>query len=212
MIHLSRTLAIVAAIGLAAPIWAQTEGTTAPETTTAPDPAAATETPAPSGVSVSERPAEAEEGIDGYLASEHGSWQVRCLQAQDGSDPCQMYQLVQDENGNSVADMLVLLPAEGEEAAAFIQISAPLASLLPAGIAVSVDGAAPKRLPYLWCTQRGCVTRAQLTAAELDGLKKGKAFSAVMVPAVAPDKQVTASFSLEGFTAAFDALAATAQK
>jgi invasion protein IalB len=211
MNHLSRTLAIVATLGLASPIWAQTEGTTAPETTT--DPAAATETPAPSGVSVSERPAAtAEDGIDGYLASEHGSWQVRCLQAQDGSDPCQMYQLVKDENGNSVADMLVLLPAEGEQSAAFIQISAPLASLLPAGIAVSVDGAAPKRLPYLWCTQRGCVTRAQLTADELAALKKGKAFSAVMVPAVAPDKQVTASFSLEGFTAAFDALSATAQK
>ncbi|HPE25301.1 invasion associated locus B family protein [Albidovulum sp.] len=201
MNHLSRTLAIVAAISLAAPVWAQTEAAPAEE-----------QAPVASGVSVSERPAQGDAEPDGYLSSEHGSWQVRCMHATDGSDPCQMYQLVKDADGNSVADMLVLLPAEGEDVAAFIQISAPLASLLPAGIAVSVDGAAPKRLPYLWCTQRGCVTRAQMTAPELESLKKGKAFSAVMVPAVAPDKQVTASFSLDGFTAAFDALAATGAK
>lgn len=208
MTHLSRTFALVAAIGLAAPVWAQSDTTTeapAAEATTA-------ETTAPeatSGVSVSDRPAATEDSADGYLASEHGAWQIRCLHAEDGSDPCQMYQVVKDDKGNSVADMLVLLPGEGEDAAAFIQISAPLSSLLPAGVTVKIDSAAPKRLPYLWCTHRGCVTRAQLTAAELEEFKKGNAFNAVVVPAVAPDKQVTASFSLSGFTAAFEALQAT---
>ncbi|MCV2869947.1 invasion associated locus B family protein [Defluviimonas sp. WL0002] len=208
MTQLSRTLALIAAVGLAAPLWAQTDTTTEGATTES-SAAEGTATEATSGVSVSERPAVTEDGADGYLASEHGAWQIRCLHAADGSDPCQMYQLVKDEKGNSVADMLVLLPQAGEEAAAFIQISAPLASLLPAGVAVSIDGAATKRLPYLWCTQRGCVTRAQLTAEELESFKKGKTLSAVMVPAVAADKQVTASFSLSGFTAAFDALAET---
>ena len=134
MNHLSRTLAIVAAISLAAPVWAQTEAAPAEE-----------QAPVASGVSVSERPAQGDAEPDGYLSSEHGSWQVRCMHATDGSDPCQMYQLVKDADGNSVADMLVLLPAEGEDVAAFIQISAPLASLLPAGIAVSVDGAGQAR-------------------------------------------------------------------
>ena len=98
MNHLSRTLAIVAAISLAAPVWAQTEAAPAEE-----------QAPVASGVSVSERPAQGEAEPDGYLSSEHGSWQVRCMHATDGSDPCQMYQLVKDADGNRIEDAKITI-------------------------------------------------------------------------------------------------------
>jgi invasion protein IalB len=49
----------------------------------------------------------------------------------------------------------------------------------------------------------------QLATADLETFKKGNKVTVAMVPAAAPDKQVTATFSLSGFTAGFEALQKT---
>jgi len=190
----SSTLALAAGLFLAAPVLAQSE-TAAPAEAT-------TETQG--GVSVTDR--QAAEDSNAYIASDHGAWQLRCLHAADGSDPCQLYQLVKDDKGNEVAEAVVLAANGDEKVAALVQVTAPLESLLPAGMTIAIDSAEPKRVPYLWCAVRGCIVRLQLSSADLETFKKGSKANVVMVPAAAPDKQVTASFSLEGFTAGFEAL------
>jgi len=39
-----------------------------------------------------------------YLLTNFEQWEQRCVKAEDGSDPCQLYQLLKDKDGNSVAE------------------------------------------------------------------------------------------------------------
>ena len=39
----------------------------------------------------------------GYTLATFDSWQQNCVKTADGADPCQMYQLLKDKDGNSVA-------------------------------------------------------------------------------------------------------------
>lgn len=192
----SSTFTLLFSLILAAPGLAQTE-----------TPAPAETAPAESGagVAVTDRPAD---GGEPYVAATHGAWDLRCLQAADGSDPCQLYQLVKDDKGNEVAEAVVLAVDGDEKVVALVQVTAPLESLLPAGMTIAIDESPAKRVPYLWCSVRGCAVRLQLSVADLDTFKKGSKANVTMVPAAAPDKQVTASFSLEGFTAGVEALKA----
>lgn len=195
----SSTFPLLVSLILAVPALAQTEAPAPTET------APAETAPAEAGVAVTDRPTE---GNEPYVAATHGAWEMRCLQAADGSDPCQLYQLVKDEKGNEVAEAVVLAVNGDENIVALVQVTAPLESLLPAGMNIAIDESPAKRVPYLWCSVRGCAVRLQLSAADLDTFKKGSKANVTMVPAAAPDKQVTASFSLEGFTAGVEALQA----
>ena len=55
----------------------------------------------------------------------------------------------------------------------------------------------------------GCVARVGFTAEEIAAFKAGGKATMTIVPAVAPDKTVALDMSLKGFTAGFDAVAAT---
>ncbi|MBB5721466.1 invasion protein IalB [Loktanella ponticola] len=147
-----------------------------------------------------------------YVRGESGDWLFRCLKAEEGTDdPCQLYQLLKDSSGNSVAEISLFPLAGSGRAAAGATIVAPLETLLTQQLTVAVDGGAARRYPFTFCNTAGCVARVGFTAEEVAQFKRGNAATITMVPAAAPDETVELAVSLSGFTAGYDELAAAAQ-
>ena len=143
-----------------------------------------------------------------YVKATFDAWEQRCVRTESGADPCQLYQLLKDGAGNSVAEVGMFSLPEGGEAAAGATIIAPLETLLTAGLRIGVDDAQPKVYPFTVCSQVGCIARVGFTAEEIEGFKKGGKATLTIVPAAAPDQVVALDVSLKGFTAGYDAVAA----
>jgi invasion protein IalB len=144
-----------------------------------------------------------------YTLAKFELWEQRCVKAEDGSDPCQFYQLLKDAQGNSVAEISMFPLPAGGQAAAGATVIAPLETLLTANLLLSIDGTKPKIYPFTFCAQLGCVARVGFTTAEVDQFRKGAKATMTIVPAAAPDQKVELDVSLKGFTAGYDAVVAT---
>jgi len=145
-----------------------------------------------------------------YIAEVFGDWERKCVALPEGQgeDPCQMYQLLKDEDGNSVAEISLGKLPEGAQAAAGATVVVPLETLLTQQLTISVDGGQGRRYPFRFCTQPGCVANIGFTAEEVAGFKNGVKATVTIVPAAAPNQKVGLSMSLTGFTSAYDALVA----
>ncbi len=141
-----------------------------------------------------------------YLAASFDKWEQRCVKTADGSDPCQLYQLLLDKDGNSVAEISVFNLPDGGQAAAGATFMAPLETLLTANLRIGVDASKQRIYPFAFCTKVGCVARLGFTAEELASFKKGIKAVLTIVPAAAPDKSVDLDLTLKGFTAGFAAV------
>ena len=196
----------------------------APATTDAPA-AAATDTPAPAAdaPAATDAPAAAAPADPAaagtanaapnvgqpFVKDTYGDWAQRCLKAEEGQvDPCQLYQLLEDTDGNAVAEFSTFPLPSGNQAAAGATIVVPLETLLTAQLQLKVDNGEPKVYPFTFCNAAGCVARVGFTPAEITQLKRGAAATIRMVPAAAPDQEVVLNLSLNGFTAGYDSLAA----
>lgn len=185
----------------------------APATTPAPaaEPAAEPAAPAAAAPAASEAPAAAP-AANGepqvgqtYVKSTQGDWALRCMKTQDGKDPCELYQLLKDKDGASVAEASVL-PMTGQ-VSAVITFVAPLETDLQAGLGLQVDSGKANRYPFMLCAQVGCISRIGLNDAELAPMKKGNTATVSLLPFGAPkDQLVSLNLSLKGFTAGMDAL------
>ncbi len=182
----------------------------AQETTTQDDAPAAAEEPAADTASDLDMGTEiVDENAVGtaYLRDTFGDWALRCLRAEEGQpDPCQLYQLLNDTDGNSVAEISMFPLPAGNRAAAGATIVVPLETLLTQELRISVDGAAPRRYPFTFCNRAGCVARVGFTNDEIASFKRGNAATLRMVPAAAPDEEVNLNISLTGFTAGYDSI------
>ena len=136
-----------------------------------------------------------------------GDWSLRCLKAETGEDPCQLYQLLKDADGNAVAELSMFPLPPGGQAAAGATIVAPLETLLTEQITIAVDGTGARRYPFTFCNRAGCVARVGFTAEEVAQFKAGAEASMRIVPAAAPDQEVVLRISLVGFTAGYDGTA-----
>jgi invasion protein IalB len=144
-----------------------------------------------------------------YTREEHGDWDVRCVRTENGQDPCQLYQLLQDGEGNNVAEISIFpLPDGGGQAVAGATIVTPLETLLTAQIGLSVDSGATKRYPFSWCSSVGCFSRIGFTAEEIVSFRRGVEATLTIRPVAAPDQTVGLGISLSGFTAGYEAVAA----
>ena len=133
-----------------------------------------------------------------------GSWEMRCIKGADGSEPCQMYQLLDDGQGAPVAEISLFRLPDGGKAVAGATIVVPLETALPQQLTIAVDGGKARRYPYAFCNPVGCYVRLGLTAADVAAFKRGKEAVIAIVPALAPDQKVELQLSLDGFTASFD--------
>ncbi|WP_424943400.1 invasion associated locus B family protein [Aliiroseovarius crassostreae] len=141
-----------------------------------------------------------------YVQEKEGDWEIKCLKNPDGDDPCQMYQLLTDEQGNSVAEVSMgKLPAGGQ-AVVGATVVAPLETLLTQQLTISVDGGQTRRYPFRFCAQPGCVANIGFTSGEVASFKKGAKATVTIVHAAAPGQKVNLNMSLTGFTAAYDKL------
>lgn len=196
MTHLTKILPIALLLALATPVLAQT--TTDSET-------AAEAEEAPDALALSMGSEDVGTG-DIYIEGEYDDWQLRCIKAESGTDPCQMYQLLKDANGNPVAEINVFpLPGGEGQPAAGATVITPLETLLTQQLGVSVDGGAVKKYPFSWCSQVGCFSRIGLSEAEVNAFKRGINAALTIVPVAAADQKVNLSVSLKGFTAGFAA-------
>ena len=181
-------------------------GPAAAQTTEAP--AETGQTPvSPVGELALGEPVAGEAGIgDPYVGAEFTDWVLRCIRTESGEDPCQLYQLLQDQEGNSVAEISVFPLPEGQQAQAGVTIITPLETLLTEQVTMQIDEAQAKRYPFTFCAAVGCVARIGLLAEEVDAFRRGNAAVVRIVPAAAPDQEVVLNVSLRGFTAGFQAL------
>ncbi|HSF63221.1 MAG TPA: invasion associated locus B family protein [Paracoccaceae bacterium] len=145
-----------------------------------------------------------------YVKESHGAWEVRCVRTEDGKDPCQMYQLLRDSEGNAVAELSIFALPEGGPAAAGASIVAPLETLLTEEVTVAIDNNPAKKYPFAWCSPVGCVARLGITADEVAAMRRGNVARIAIVPVIAPDQQVVVEASLSGFTNGFNAVSAAA--
>jgi invasion protein IalB len=147
-----------------------------------------------------------------YTRETFEAWELRCVRTEDGKkEPCQIYQLLKDAEGVSVAEITMVNLPEGGQAVAGATIITPLETLLTEAVTIAVDGGSTKRYPFTFCAAVGCVARVGFTAPEVESFKKGAKATLSIVPLGAPGERVNLDISLKGFTAAFEAVqAATA--
>lgn len=143
-----------------------------------------------------------------YTVASFEAFEQRCVRTESGVDPCQLYTLLKDKNGNSVAEFTMFNLPKGSEgpAVAGATFIAPLETLLTAGLTLQIDGAKGKVYPFTFCTPIGCVARIGFTAEEIEGMKKGATALMTIVPFVAPKEKVELPMPLKGFTAGLDAV------
>ncbi|WP_347309855.1 invasion associated locus B family protein [Defluviimonas sp. SAOS-178_SWC] len=196
----TRSLILILALAAATPALAQE--TTAPA---APDTAAT----APADVTA------ATNGVgEPYVAETFDAWQLRCVRTEDGSDPCQLYQLLKDkETDKPISEISIVALPDGGEAVAGATVITPLETLLTQQLNITVDGGATKRYPFTFCADVGCVARVGFTTEDIDSFRKGKIARISVVPVADPTRTVDVDISLKGFTAGFEAVTkATAPK
>ena len=147
-------------------------------------------------------------GGDGesYTGNTHGDWDIVCMRMPDAEDPCQMYQLLRDAEGNATAEITLFPLPPGQEAAAGATILTPLETLLTAQLVMQIDDGEPRRYPFTFCAAVGCIARVGFTSEEVDAFRRGAVATWSLVPVAAPDQVVELSMSLIGFTAAFNEL------
>lgn len=205
-----KSLSVSAAILMGAAGLVQAQDTTAPsEGTMQADSATADGLSMGVDADAAGKPA-ADDGVgSSYVEATFDAWEQRCVRTEDGANPCQLYQLLKDTDGNAVAEISMFKLPEGSQAAAGATVIVPLETLLTENLLIGVDGGKAKIYPFTFCSSIGCVARIGFTAEEVDQFRKGAKATLTIVPVVAPDQKVNADISLKGFTAGYDAVAKT---
>ncbi len=139
-----------------------------------------------------------------YSKEKFGDWDLACIKTEGEQDPCSLLQIMEDSNGNPMAEMSLFRLEEGSVAVAGATIIVPLETLLPAQLTMSIDGGPGKRYNYSFCNPIGCVAQIGLTEADITAMKRGAEAKLTLVPAPAPDQKVNMTVSLNGFTAGYD--------
>ncbi len=205
--------ALVTLAGSAGFVSAQTAETTATPAAEAPAVAPAAEAPAAAPAATAPAtaattvPTEANAQVgQPYAKESFGDWTLRCMKTENGADPCELYQLLKDQQNSPVAEASVI-PMFGQKVEAIITFIAPLETDLGAGLGLQVDSAKEARYPFMLCARVGCISRIGLAAAELDPLKRGSKATVSVVPfGVGKEQMVKLPLSLSGFTAGMNAL------
>lgn len=199
----STALALLLALA-ATPLLAQTEEAPAAEEAAPADAASADNLALGQEIGAADGPGST------YTAATFEAWEQKCVRTGSGVDPCQLYLLLKDAEGNSVAEFTMFnLPKGGEgPAVAGATFIAPLETLLTTGMQLQIDAAQGKVYPFTFCAQIGCVARLGFTAEEVAAMKAGANAKITIVPFVAPDEKVELTLSLKGFTAGYDAVVA----
>jgi len=147
-----------------------------------------------------------------YTRETHGDWEMRCVKVKEGEkEPCKIYQLLKDKEGNGVAEINLFKLPKGQKFAAGALVVTPLETMLTAKLTIIVDGGPKRRYDYSWCAADGCYARIGFSNADGCSFNRGSGATVSIVPMIAPDQVVSLNLSLTGFTKAYDAMIAAAK-
>ncbi len=138
-------------------------------------------------------------------------WALRCIQAPTGEERCQMYQLLEDDEGAPVVEFSLFRLPDGGRAEAGATVVVPLETALQQQLTIQVDSSQARRYPFAFCNQIGCYARIGLTSQDVAAFKRGNAAKVTISPFAAPDQKVVLNLSLSGFTNAFSKASVLAQ-
>ncbi|MBC6438272.1 MAG: invasion associated locus B family protein [Rhodobacteraceae bacterium] len=139
-----------------------------------------------------------------YIAEVYGAWEVRCLRTGDSRfDPCQMYQLLTDADGNPVAEFNLFDVPDANGVVAGATIVTPLDTLLLWQMRMRVDDGPERQYPFSFCRMIGCFVQIALSQGDITAFRAGNQAIISIVPLPAPDQVVDIGASLSGFTAAY---------
>ncbi|MEJ6394512.1 invasion associated locus B family protein [Gymnodinialimonas sp. 2305UL16-5] len=150
-----------------------------------------------------------------YVDETFRDWQIRCIRSQEDDIPerCEMFQLLEEENGNPVAEFRISVAIEpSEDVVANATIVTPLDTLLSPGLQLQIDDGQPAVVPYAFCQQIGCFVQLSLSADDINAFQNGGDAPVTLVALVrGPNGQmggapVPTNASLRGFTAAYENL------
>ena len=138
-----------------------------------------------------------------YLGEKFGDWSLQCIRTEDGNDPCEMTQLLLNDQGQPMSEVSLFRIPEGPGAVAGANIIVPLETLLTSPMIIAFNEGTRKQYPYTFCNAIGCVARIGLTETEIDLMKKGVAAQITVVHISRPNQPITFDMSLKGFTKAY---------
>jgi len=146
-----------------------------------------------------------------YKNTDHGPWELRCFKAPKDAEEgfkevCHLFQKLADENGNEAGIIEIQRLADGQKAAAGVNFTSPLGSLLTAGVVMRIDSGKGTPYQYLFCDEIGCTSRFGLTKGQVASMRKGANGKITIGSISAPKKPINLIMSLSGFTAAWKAL------
>ncbi|QFT72910.1 invasion associated locus B family protein [Ruegeria sp. THAF33] len=145
-----------------------------------------------------------------FVKEKFGDWDLSCIKAQQGEDPCAIVQILKGNQGDPIAEVSIGRLPEGGAAVAWANVIVPLETLLQAQLALSVDGAPRKLYNYHHCLPVGCVAQLGLSQGDIDAMKAGTKAIFSLVPARFPDQVLEMEMSLSGFTSGYDTLTVNA--
>ncbi|WP_298975503.1 invasion associated locus B family protein [uncultured Roseobacter sp.] len=158
----------------------------------------------PNELSLGETAPEGPQVGETYIKEEFGDWDMRCIKTENGEDPCQMYQLLSNEEGTPISEFTLFKLPEGGQAQAGATVVVPLETSLAGQLTIKIDDKPAKRYPFAFCNRVGCYARIGLTDEDINSFKRGGEAVISIVPIVAQDQRVNVSLSLSGFTASYD--------
>lgn len=148
------------------------------------------------------------------ITESYGNWKLRCITVQTESPPiphkqCELMYVAQMKEDNIALTVVTLSFASDtsndKKKSSFVMTSiGPLNIYLPEGITYSVDGQYLMKTAFNNCNEAGCWSQQSLSNKMLNSFKKGHIGKAEF--RMINGQPVTVEFSLNGISAAFDAL------
>jgi len=152
-------------------------------------------------------PAQAQGALPGGASSlqeTYGDWTVSCVQ---GEGPqCRLVQQQNQQNGQRVLAIELISANDGKSATGTLVL--PFGLELDAGVTLQVDdkpAEAPRR--FSTCLPAGCIVPLTFEGGSLAALRAGGTLKTT-AKAVNSDQVITLPISLQGFSGAFDRVAA----
>ena len=128
------------------------------------------------------------------------SWRVSCPGST--SDSCRVWQRVQVVHAGIAQDVMAVSIAPADNGLALL-VQLPLDVYLPADFGLRIDGRNERRIRYRNCNEAGCWVVLSVDQSLISELRRGITAEAAL--ALVEGETVRISFSLRGFTAAFNA-------
>ena len=133
-------------------------------------------------------------------ATPQNEWFKVCTKQAD-NDICNV-QNVRTAQTGQLLTAVNMIQITGKQNRALFQIAVPTGRVIPAGVAMQVDGGETQRIPYAICLPDRCIAEVPLDQAIIDSFKAGGAVTFTTVNFQNQPNPV--EVTLQGFTAAFE--------